>query len=79
MDDTQVSETLYEIFNDFFELDRSEFGPDLTADQVDGWDSLNHIRLMLNIQQNFGVKFSSGEISDLKNVGQLASLIAAKT
>ncbi|MEY8099541.1 acyl carrier protein [Falsihalocynthiibacter sp. S25ZX9] len=79
MDSTQVFETLYEIFNDFFDLERSEFGPELTADQVDGWDSLNHIRLMLNIQQKCGVKFSSGEISDLKNVGQLTELIVAKT
>ncbi|MEY8144803.1 acyl carrier protein, partial [Falsihalocynthiibacter sp. CO-5D18] len=66
-------------FNDFFDLERSEFGPELTADQVDDWDSLNHIRLMLNIQQKCGVKFSSGEISDLKNVGQLTELIVAKT
>jgi acyl carrier protein len=79
MDSTQAFETLYEIFEEFFDLERSEFVPELTADQVDGWDSLNHIRLMLEIQQKCGVKFSSGEISNLKNVGQLADLITAKT
>lgn len=79
MDNTQAFETLYDIFEDFFDLERSEFVPELTADQVDGWDSLNHIRLMLEIQRKCGVKFSSGEIGDLKNVGQLADLIAAKT
>lgn len=60
-------------------MNSPEVVPELTADQVDGWDSLNHIRLMLKIQSEFGVKFSSGQISSLQNVGELANILVAKT
>jgi acyl carrier protein len=76
---TAITTSLYEIFEDFFEIEEDEFGPELTADQVDGWDSLNHVRLMLAVEQKFGVKFSIGELSNLKNVGDLISLVERKT
>ncbi len=78
LDTNAISASLYEIFEDFFEVEEDEFGPELTADQVDGWDSLNHVRLMLTVEQKFGVKFSTGEIGSLKNVGDLISLIERK-
>ncbi|KEJ95556.1 MULTISPECIES: acyl carrier protein [Roseobacteraceae] len=79
MNETQVYTKLYDVFDEFFGLEQSEVVPELTADQVDGWDSLNHIRLMLKIQSEFGVKFSSGQISSLQNVGELANILVAKT
>jgi acyl carrier protein len=51
----------------------------MTADDVNGWDSLNHIRLMLAVSNAFGVKFTALEIGALKNVGELADLIIRKT
>ena len=78
MDKTEITASLYEIFEDFFELEEDEFSSELTADQVDGWDSLNHVRLMLAVEQKFGVKFSIGELSNLKNVGDLIALIERK-
>ncbi len=79
MNETEVYTKLYDVFDEFFGLEQSEVVPELTADQVDGWDSLNHIRLMLKIQSEFGVKFSSGQISGLQNVGELANILVAKT
>ncbi|MBM2293732.1 acyl carrier protein [Sulfitobacter pseudonitzschiae] len=79
MNETEVYTKLYDVFDEFFGLEQSEVVPELTADQVDGWDSLNHIRLMLKIQSEFGVKFSSGQISSLQNVGELANILVAKT
>ena len=51
----------------------------LTADQVDGWDSFAHLRVLMTVERAFGVKFSAGEVDGLKNVGDLANLIAART
>jgi acyl carrier protein len=52
--------------------------PDLTADDVEDWDSLSHLRLITTVQKAFGVKFSAAEIGRLSNVGDLARLIEAK-
>ena len=78
MDNNEIRTKLYDIFDEFFELDESDFTPELTADEVGGWDSLNHIRLMLQVQQAFGVNFTTGEIGDLMNVGELIALVGAK-
>jgi acyl carrier protein len=52
--------------------------PALTAKDVDGWDSLAHIRLMLTVERAFKVKFSTPEIGKLENVGGLVALIQEK-
>jgi acyl carrier protein len=45
---------------------------------VDGWDSLNHILLVVALEQKFGIKFNTGEIDTLENVGQFIDLIESK-
>ena len=50
-----------------------------TADQVDGWDSFNHINIVVALEQHFGVKFKIAEIESLRNVGELVALIGRKT
>ena len=52
--------------------------PDLTADDVEEWDSLSHIRLIVTVQKAFNVKLSAGEVGNLKNVSELVDLIQAK-
>ena len=74
-----IYEKLSEILRDQFDDDDIVARPDLTADDVDGWDSFAHIRLMLAVEKAFGVAFSASQISSLNNVGDLANLIAAKT
>jgi acyl carrier protein len=67
------------IFHDVFEDDSIVLTPDLTAADVPDWDSLSHIRLVLAVQKEFGAKFSAAQTAGLKNVGDLAELIRAKT
>ncbi|MBP6223654.1 MAG: acyl carrier protein [Rhizobacter sp.] len=67
------------IFHDVFDDEGIVVTPELTADDVDEWDSLSHIRLVLAIEKKFGLKFSAAEVGRLKNVGEFASLIASKT
>ncbi len=68
-------EKLNEVFQDVFDDDELSVELDTTAEDVDGWDSLQHVTLLLNVEKAFAVKFSSSEIAGLKNVGDLVTLI----
>jgi acyl carrier protein len=78
MDEPQIYQRLTEIFQEMFDEDSIEVTPKLSADDVDGWDSLTHIRLILTIEKVFKIKFSTSEIGKLENVGDLVALIQAK-
>ena len=78
MNDIVLYGKLTEIFHDVFADDEIVLSPQLTAVDVDGWDSLKHVRLILSIEKGFGVKFSASEVGHLNNVGDLATLISAK-
>jgi acyl carrier protein len=78
MDDQQVYARLTEIFEDVFDEDSIQLSPELSAKDVDGWDSLTHIRLLLTVEKAFKIKFSTSEIGKLENVGDLVALIKAR-
>jgi acyl carrier protein len=67
------------ILQDVFDDDTLVAQPHLSADSVDGWDSLSHVRFLLTIEKAFKIKFSAAEIGSLKNVGELVALIEKKT
>jgi len=67
------------IFRTLFNDPGLELQDDLTARDVAGWDSLNHVNLMILIEEEFGVRFTTGEVSALQDVGELKRLLAAKT
>jgi acyl carrier protein len=73
-----VMSRLTEVFHEVFDDEDLVLDAGLSADEVDGWDSLAHIRLILSVQKAFNVKFSPIETSRLENVGQLADLIRHK-
>jgi acyl carrier protein len=78
MQDSIIYEKLATIFHDVFD-DQSIFvGPNTSASEIEGWDSFNHINLVLAIQASFGVKFSSGELESMESVGDIVSLIKKK-
>jgi acyl carrier protein len=66
------------VFQDVFDDDQVEVNTTTTAEDIDGWNSLAHIRLMVSIEKAFKLRFSAAEISSLKNVGDMALLIARK-
>ena len=78
MDDVQIYSQLTRVFQDVFDDDMIEVTPELMANDVDGWDSLTHIRLVLSGERAFKIKFTTSEIGKLENVGDLAVLIKAK-
>jgi acyl carrier protein len=75
---SELYERIRPIFRDVFDDDTLEIGPDTTADDVDGWDSLSHIRLIVSLEKALDIKFSAAEVGGLKNVGDLAALIRSK-
>jgi acyl carrier protein len=69
---------LTEIFRDLFNNPGLILTDELTASHVPGWDSFNHINLVMMIEEEFDTRFSTTEIAQLANVGQFKELIASK-
>jgi acyl carrier protein len=78
VEESQIYARLSEIFEDVFDEDPIRLTPELSAKDVDGWDSLTHIRLILTVEKAFKSKFTTSEIGKLKNVGDLVALIKAR-
>ena len=78
MEKAEIYQKLNGVFRDVFNDDAIVVRPDLTADDVDEWDSLTHIRLVLTVERTFGVKFSASEVNKLKNVEEFVVLIGSK-
>jgi acyl carrier protein len=57
---------------------RVELRPETTAADVEGWDSVVHIMLVLASERKFGVRFESSEIASAANVGEFVSLVESK-
>jgi acyl carrier protein len=74
----QIYEMLTRIFHDVFDDDSLVLTPEMTADDVDEWDSFSHLRLVLAVERAFSLKFSAAEMGGLKNVGELVGLIQSK-
>jgi acyl carrier protein len=66
------------VFHEVFDDDTLVIAPATTAKDVEGWDSLSHIRLMVAIESAFDVRIRASEAAKLNNVGELADLIERK-
>lgn len=78
MTEQQIYDELTDIFRDVFADDDIVARPELSAKDVPGWDSFNHINVIVASELRFGVKFKASEIDSLRNVGDFARLIASK-
>lgn len=76
--ETATLEQLEEIVRDVFDDDEVEVTESTTAHDVDGWDSLSHIRFMVTVEQYFKVRFTGREVESLRNLGELLKAINAK-
>ena len=72
-------ERLNQVFQDVFDDDELRITRQTTAKDVEGWDSLMHVTLIVNVEKAFRVKFSSSEVAALQNVGELIDLIDARS
>jgi acyl carrier protein len=69
---------LVDVFQQVFDDDELIVTKETTAKDVDGWDSMMHVTLMISIEKAFGIRFSSSEVASMKCVGDLADLIEAR-
>lgn len=69
---------LTSIFRDVFDDDGLILRDDMTAENVESWDSLTHVDLIVAIEKEFKIRLTTGEISGLKSVGQLTALVLRK-
>jgi len=76
--DARNRDRLTGIFRTLFNQDDLVLRADLTARQVPGWDSFNHVNLIILTEEEFGIRFSTDEVSGLQNVGELMHLIDSK-
>ncbi len=74
----ELNERLQKVFATVFDNDSIEITPELTADDVDEWDSLSHINLMIAIELEFDIEFDQSEIQNFANVGELTASIENK-
>lgn len=72
-----IFETLTEVFRDVFDDESIEISDDTTSDDIDDWDSLEHINLIAAVEMEFGIKFNMGQIVTMKNVGEMVDIIEA--
>lgn len=78
MDRNQIFEQLTEIFQDVLDNDEVVVTADTNAEDIEEWDSLTNIQLVVAIEKQFGIKFTSAEIMKWSNVGDMVECICNK-
>jgi acyl carrier protein len=73
-----IFERANKVFRDIFDDDSITVCDETTADDIEDWDSLEHINLILALEEEFGMKFSMGEVTAMKNVGEAVNILLAK-
>ena len=75
MDETEIYEKLTPVFQDILDDDDLKLHPALNANDVETWDSMSNVHLMLTVERTFGIRLSAGQVASLENVGDLVQLI----
>lgn len=78
METDEILRRVNQVFRSVLEDDTLVIENETTADDVDEWDSLNHIVLVVEIEKHFGIKFTANEILSFKNVGEMNEAIKKK-
>lgn len=78
MDRNAIIEKLTAIFHEIFNDNSIVLHDDMTAADVENWDSLTHMLMITKVEESFGIKFKLKELNKLKMVGDLISIIESK-
>ena len=74
----EIFDGVNEVFRDVFDDDEITVGEETTADDIEDWDSLEHINLIVAIEKKFNIKFTMGEVTGMKNVGEMVTIISER-
>jgi acyl carrier protein len=69
---------LEKVFRKTFNDDSISINDNMTASDIEAWDSLNHIKLIIAVEEHFKTRFSNAEVARLTNIGNLINLINKK-
>ena len=78
MEKSQILDEVQAIFRDVLDNEEIVLANETTADDIEEWDSLTHIQLIVAIEKHFKIKFTSKEILSWQNVGEMIDCIATK-
>ncbi|MCH5167147.1 MAG: acyl carrier protein [Erysipelotrichales bacterium] len=78
MNRNEILEKLNEVFIDVFDDENIAITDTTTADDIEEWDSLEHINLIVAVEQEFKMKFNMNEVTSMKNVGEMVDIIASR-
>lgn len=79
MEINAIYDRLDRVFRDVFDDNSIRLSPETIADDIEDWDSLEHITLISAVERAFKMKFKMSEISSMRNVGEMVQLIAQRT
>lgn len=74
----EVYEALNEVFQDVFDDEDIRVNDATTAADIEDWDSLEHINLIVAVEKKFNIKFNMGEVNTFKNVGEMIDIILTR-
>ncbi len=74
----EIMDKVNEIFRDVFDDDTLVITDSTNSDDIEDWDSLEHISLIISMEKEFGLKFDIKEVNKLENVGQMVDMIKEK-
>lgn len=75
----QVYERLNNVFRDIFDDETITLTDSTTSNDIDDWDSLEHINLIVAVENEFEIKFKMNEVIEMANVGEMVDIILART
>lgn len=78
MDRETVKKRLTAVFRDVFDDDGIELSDSTTADDIEAWDSLEHITLISAVEKEFKMRFTMKEVSGMKNVGEMINIVVER-
>lgn len=71
----EVFERLNRVFQEVFDDETIEVNDDTTSEDIDDWDSFEHINLIVAVEEEFSIKIPMGKVVTMKNVGEMADII----
>jgi len=78
MTNEEITGKVQEIFRDVFQAPELVINPEMTANDVDKWDSLTHLTMIARVEESFGFRFKLKEMVKMKNVGDMLTIINEK-
>jgi acyl carrier protein len=78
MERNEILDTITVVFRDILDDDELTLTEASKADDVEGWDSLTHVQLVVAVEKKFKIRFSAKEIQSWKNVGEMIDSISSK-